>query len=254
MKEEIENHADEKMAPNVVIRFENHIESLKVKIAQVIMDKVTSKLALKQVPTDPNYTDENIIFNYGAFAAKQNSELHNCSMLLVRKSIPKDSEEKVGSSLESGHSTRQVEKPREQVYLEKTKPPRFNGDNLEFPEFQRKWESQVNKANLPEETELDKLRDALPKDAKDQLYGVTKLDEAWKILSKRFGDKDLISKKLKDQLKNVKCEGKTDADKVISLQIKVKTIATRLEILNMGAALTHDSEFLSAVYCALPSR
>ena len=68
--------------------------------------------------------------------------------------------------------------PREQVSLEKTKPPRFTGEDLEFPEFKRKWLSQVNKANLPVETELDKLRDSVPKDAKDQLYGVVQLDEA----------------------------------------------------------------------------
>ena len=58
---------------------------------------------------------------------KQNQELDNCSMLLVRKSIPKDSEEKAGSSLESNHSTQQVEKPTEQLYLEKTNSLRFNG-------------------------------------------------------------------------------------------------------------------------------
>ena len=69
---------------------------------------------------------------------KQNQELDNCSMLLVRKSIPKDLKEKAGSLLESDHSTQQVEKSREQVYLEKTRPTRFNGNNLEFSEFQRK--------------------------------------------------------------------------------------------------------------------
>ena len=86
-------------------------------------------------------------------------------------------------------------KAEKQVYLEKSKPPKFSGEDLDFPEFKRKWLSQVNKANLPEETELDKLRDNIPKDAKDQLYGVVKLDEAWNILTKRFGDKQLISKK-----------------------------------------------------------
>ena len=40
----------------------------------------------------------------------------------------------------------------------------------------------MSKAFLPEETELDKLRDAIPKDAKDQIYGVTKLVEAWDII------------------------------------------------------------------------
>jgi len=85
-----------------------------------------------------------------------------------------------------------VPKRNEQVFLEKTKPPRFDGSELEFPEFQRKWKAQVNKAGLPEETELDKLRDSLLKQGKDMLYGVTTLEEAWKILGHRFGKKDLI--------------------------------------------------------------
>ena len=107
-----------------------------------------------------------------------------------------------GSSTDSSF---RADKPREQVFLEKTKPPKFSGEDLDFPEFQRKWASQVHKANLPEETELDKLRDAVPREAKDQLYGVTKLDEAWSILSKRYGDKMLISKKLKTQTKTGFC-------------------------------------------------
>ena len=88
-------------------------------------------------------------------------------------------------------------RPREQVFLETSKPPKFSGDDLDFAEFKRKWHSQVTKAYLPEETELDKLREAVPKEARDQLYGVVKLSEAWAILSKRYGDKFLISKKLK---------------------------------------------------------
>ena len=63
------------------------------------------------------------------------------------------------------------------------------------------------------------MRDVIPKGAKDQLYGITKLDEAWKILTKRFGDKNLIRKKLKNQLKNIQCDGKNDAEKVINLKI-----------------------------------
>ena len=63
----------------------------------------------------------------------------------------------------------------------------------------------------------------------------------------------LISKKLKNQLKNVECVGKSDPEKVINLKIKVRNLVTRLET-NMGEALKHDPEFLSAVYCALPDR
>ena len=80
------------------------------------------------------------------------------------------------------------------------------------------------------------------------------MDEAWTILEKRFGDTMLISKKLKSQLKNVRCTGKSDPEKIISLKIKVRNIVTRLETMKMESALTHDAEFLSAVYCSLPDR
>ena len=141
---------------------------------------------------------------------------------------------------------------REQVHLEKSKPPRFKGDVVEYPEFKRKWLSVVSKANLPEESEIDKLRDHIPADAREQLYGVKTMVKSWEILDKRFGDSRIISMKLKNQLKSVQSEGSSDPDKVISLTIKVRTIVTKLESLNMHGALEHDSEFLSAVYCALP--
>ena len=64
----------------------------------------------------------------------------------------------------------------------------------------------------------------------------------------------VISQKLKAQLKTVQCTGNSDPEKVINLKIRVRNIVTRLETMGMGAALTHDSEFLSSVYCALPDR
>ena len=143
---------------------------------------------------------------------------------------------------------------KQQVHLEKSKPPKFKGDEVDYPEFKRKWLSTVSKANLPEESEVDKLSDSLPNDAKDQLYGVTTTVKAWEILDKRFGDPRIISMKLKAQLKNVQCEGQSNPDRVISLTIKVRTIVTKLEALKMSSALEHDSEFLSAVYCALPNK
>ena len=110
------------------------------------------------------------------------------------------------------------------------------------------------KANLHEESEVDKLMDSIPPDAADQLYGVTKKSKAWEILDKRFGDPKIISMKLKAQLKSIQSEGKSDPARVIFLAIKVRTIVIKLEALNMSVALEHDSEFLSAVYCALPDK
>ena len=57
---------------------------------------------------------------------------------------------------------------------------------------------------MPEESEVDKLRDSIPNDAKYQLYGVTTMVKCWEILDKRFGDPRIISMKLKAQLKNIK--------------------------------------------------
>ena len=143
--------------------------------------------------------------------------------------------------------------PKEQVHLEKSRPPKFTGDIVDYPEFKRKWLSLVSKANLPEESEVDKLRDAIPFDAKDQLYGVKTMGKSWEILDKRFGNSRLIASKLKSQLKSIQSEGKSDPEKVISLTIKVRTIVTKLEALKMDSALEHDCEYLAAVYCALPS-
>ena len=254
LKAEIENHADRDMAANVAMTYDGLISKLQAKIDQDIKERVTMKLALTDDATDPEFTNAKLIANYGTFSQQQSIELDSCSMILARKHIPRTEEVKPIVESRDGTDRPALGKPREQVYLEKTKPPRFNGDELEFPEFQRKWNSQVHKANLPVETELDKLRDVIPKDAKDQLYGVTKLDEAWSILGKRYGNKMLISKKLKNQLKGIQSEGKSDPEKVINLKIKVRNIVTRLEALDMGDALKYDSEFLSGVYCALPDR
>ena len=142
----------------------------------------------------------------------------------------------------------------EKVYLEKSKPPKFKGDIIEYPEFKRKWENIVSKAKLPEEAEIERLKENIPQEARDLLYAVTTMVKAWEILEKRYGDKTLIAKKLKSQLKSVQLEGKTDPEKVISLTVKVRTIVSKLETLKMGEALKYDCEFISAIYCALPNK
>ena len=258
LKTEIEGHTDNEIPISTAMSYEMIISKLQNKIDQELKEKVSCKVALSEVADDPDYTNEKLIDKYTSFSVKQCGVLDECAMLLVRKTVPRDVETKhLVQTLDSASalpSTSGSNRSREQVFLEKTKPPKFDGDELDFPEFKRKWSAQVSKANLHEETELDKLRDAIPRDANDQLYGVVKLEEAWTILTQRFGDKMLIGKKLKAQLKDVQCAGKNDPEKLISLKIKVRNIVTRLETLGMGAALTHDSEFLSAFYCALPDR
>ena len=127
-------------------------------------------------------------------------------MMLVKKSVASEVVEEKSWMRDTASGTSTASsgvKPREQVFLEKTKPPKFDGDDCEFPEFRRKWTSLVTNANFPEETEIDKLRDSIPKEAKAMLYGVTKLSEAWDILAKRYGDEMVIGQKLKNQLKSI---------------------------------------------------
>ena len=117
-------------------------------------------------------------------------------MMLVKKSVASEVVEEKSWMRDTASGTSTASsgvKPREQVFLEKTKPPKVDGDDCEFPEFRRKWTSLVTNANFPEETEIDKLRDSIPKEAKAMLYGVTKLSEAWDIMVK-------IGQKVKNQL------------------------------------------------------
>ena len=235
LKTEIEGYEDETMPSTINKGYENLLSKLENKAENEFKAKVMTKLASSRESSDSAYSNVNLRVIYKEFNEFIQAELSTCSMLLIKKCIGVSVEEKPATDITVAAVADSLEgvtvgsRPREQVFLEKTKPPRFTGDDVEYPEFKRKWSSQVNKANLPEETELDKLRDSLPRDAKDQLYGVLTLTEAWQILDKRFGDKQLIAKKLKSQLKSIQCVGKSDPEKIINLKIKVRNIVTRLE-------------------------
>ena len=78
------------------------------------------------------------------------------------------------------------------------------------------------------------MKENIPPEAKDLLYGVIVKAKAWEILEKRFGDPNLIAKKLKTQLKCIRQEEKSNPKMGISLAIKVKTIVAKLDALKMG--------------------
>ena len=258
LETEINGITDGKMSASMVTDYKENINRLSLMINQDLKNLVHSKLSMSGESSKPEYSNENIRQTINKRSFDWKLKLNELYLNLAKKSEVKITEEAKFSL--SPDATADMSTPmtvprrNEQVFLEKTKPPRFDGSELEFPEFQRKWKAQVNKAGLPEETELDKLRDSLPKQGKDMLYGVTTLEEAWKILGHRFGNKDLISKKLKEQLKNIACEGKNDPERLMDLKIKVRNIVNRLETMKLEAALQYDPEFLSAIYNALPER
>ena len=132
-------------------------------------------------------------------------------------------------------------------------PPKFDGDEITFPDFKIKWMANVSNSNLTPESELDRLRDNVPSKAAKMLFGEVTMAGAWKILDKLYGNKTIIANKLKTQLKNIKAVGKEDFDIVINLAIDVKTIERRLETLDLQRMLCYDDEYLSSVYKALPN-
>ena len=142
---------------------------------------------------------------------------------------------------------------KDQIFLRKTDPPKWDGDPVYFADFMRKWKNQVSSANLPQESELDRLRDNIPSQAAKALFGVCEMSKAWKLLESLYGDKNLIANKLKSQLKNIKIKAKHDHDIVIELVTEVNNIVLRLKALEVEEVLHVDIEFLSAVYRALPA-
>ena len=142
---------------------------------------------------------------------------------------------------------------KEQTFLRKVDPPKWDGDPVYFADFMRKWKTQVSTANLPQESDLDRLRDNIPNQAAKALFGESEMSKAWKLLESLYGDKNLIANKLKSQLKNIKIKAKHDHDVVMELVTDVNNIVLRLKALDVEEVLHVDIEFLSAVYRALPA-
>ena len=100
---------DQELTPNLVT---SYVE---------LKEKINLKLGLTAVPSDPEFTDDKLVPKYASFAEEQGTLLQTCMMLLVKKVKPVTEESKPQVDV----TTPGTDKHREQVYLEKTKPPKF---------------------------------------------------------------------------------------------------------------------------------
>ena len=186
--------------------------------------------------------------------AELKNTLHTQFMSLQRSKLAEISSqiaEKTEKKAETSSGT--VERSsKDQTFLKKIDPPKFDGDEISYPDFKRKWLANVSKSNLSPESELDRLRDNVPSQAAKMLFGEVTMAGAWGIMDKLYGNKTIIANKLKTQLKTIKAVGKEDFDVVINLTIDVKTIEKRLRALNLQQMLCYDDEYLSSVFKALP--
>ena len=79
-----------------------------------------------------------------------------------------------------------IRKGLAQTGFTKRDPPKFNGSVLDFPLFKKNWAIEVNPSGLPELIELNHLKNSIPSSAKDRLYEIETLKEAWSILEKNI--------------------------------------------------------------------
>ena len=204
------------------------------------IDSGIRKLFENVINASPDDELEGLNKNWNQFVLSQRNAINTIEMNLVEKI----KDQAVSSS----------ERPASHhTCLKKLDPPRFNGEIIEFPEFKRRWASQVHSEKLEEQAELDRLRDNVPESAKKMLTGEKSLDSAWKILVKLYGNKTMLANKLKAKLKNIQSSGKEDHDIVINLAIEVKAIVKSLTEMEMQEMLHHDDEYLSAIFRILPS-
>ena len=185
-----EGEAPVEKKPDVVTEKPEHLEtevkSMKSSLEQSVLsftDEVTSadelamataramegfadklKNRLEELRYKSRQVEDGLRTSVNDFCNTEAAKIDSVLLMICRK-IP-DTPESTASNLHTSSSG------RSQVHLEKSKPPKFKGDETDYPEFKRKWESIVSKANLPEDSEVDKLRDSIPPDAADQLYGM----------------------------------------------------------------------------------
>ena len=127
---EIEGCQDGQMSSCSVIGYKEIVSKLVSRIDVNLLDKVQNKLAIATESLAPDFSNTKIRIKYRTFVQDQKEKLDYCSMMLVKKSEAKVVEEKPELQGYQSGSPRVTDRPKEQVFLEKTKPPKFDGDEV----------------------------------------------------------------------------------------------------------------------------
>ena len=105
---------------------------------------------------------------------------------------------------------------------------------------------------MPELIELNHLKDSVPVTAKDRLYEVGSMAEAWDILDKVYGKEFDLRNKLKQEFLSIKISAKFSPLIEIEIFQKVHKIAARIKAAKAQSLLENDFEYISLVYQLLP--
>ncbi len=138
------------------------------------------------------------------------------------------------------------------VWYKKRDPPSFSGSVLDYPLFKKNWSIEVSPGGLPDLIELNHLKDSVPATAKDRLYEVGSMSEAWSILDKVYGKEFDLRNKLKYEFLSIKISAKVSPLIEIEIFQKVHKIASRIKAAKAQSLLENDFEYISLVYQLLP--
>merc|ERR1712115_279928 len=136
--------------------------------------------------------------------------------------------------------------------IKKRDPPKFSGSVLDYPLFKKNWSIEVSPGGLPELIELNLLKDAVPFNAKDRLYEVTSMNEAWDILNKIYGKHFDLRNRLKQEFLAIKISQKLSPLVELEIFQKVQKLASRIKAAKAESLLENDFEYVSLVYQLLP--
>ena len=145
-----------------------------------------------------------------------------------------------------------VRKGLAQSGIKKRDPPKFSGSVLDYPLLKKNWSIEVSPGGLPELIELNLLKDSVPLTAKDRLYEVGSMVEAWDILNKIYGKEFDLRNKLKQEFLAIKISAKFSPLVEIEIFQKVHKIASRIKAAKAQSLLENDFEYISLVYQLLP--
>ena len=145
-----------------------------------------------------------------------------------------------------------IRKGLAQSGLKRRDPPCFNGSVLDFPLFKKNWAIEVTPGGLPELIELNHLKAAVPSSAKDRLYEIETLKEAWSILEQIYGKEFDLRNRLKQEFLAIGISAKSSPSIEIEIYQKVHKLASRIRAAKAQNLLESDFEYISLVYQLLP--
>ena len=145
-----------------------------------------------------------------------------------------------------------IRKGFSQTGFAKRELPKFNGSVLDYPLFKKNWSIEITPNCLPQMVELNTLKGVLPLSAKDMLYEVDSLQEAWAILDKIYGQSFDLRNKLKQEFLGITISAKQSPYKEIEIFEKVHKISAKIRAAEAQGLLECDFEYISIVYRMLP--